>query len=95
MTRAESGPPEPPPEGLSAGFATLLADYERHLTAERDLTAHTVRAYLADITALLGHAQALGAQQLADVDLRTLRSWLARQQTLGKTRTTIARRATA
>jgi integrase/recombinase XerC len=31
----------------------------------------------------------------AQLDLRTLRSWLAKQQTLGRSRTTIARRATA
>ena len=33
---------------LSEGFARLLADYERHLVAERDLTAHSVRAYLGE-----------------------------------------------
>src|SRR5262249_35267961 len=32
---------------------------------------------------------------LNDLDIRTLRSWLAKQQTLGKARTTMARRATA
>jgi integrase/recombinase XerC len=33
--------------------------------------------------------------RLDDLDLRTLRSWLANQQTRGKARTTLARRATA
>ena len=28
-------------------IAAVLADYERHLVSERDLTPHTVRAYLA------------------------------------------------
>jgi integrase/recombinase XerC len=32
---------------------------------------------------------------VTDLDLRTLRSWLAKQQTLGRSRTTLARRATA
>jgi integrase/recombinase XerC len=80
---------------LSEPNAAVLADYERHLRAERDLTAHTVRAYLADVESLLLHTQALGRTGLADVDVRSLRSWLAGQQTKGLARTTIARRATA
>jgi len=80
---------------ISADFARALADYERHLTAERDLAPHSVRAYLTDITDLLRHASKLGCEELDDLDLRTLRSWLANQQTRGRSRTTLARRATA
>ncbi|HEX2177143.1 MAG TPA: tyrosine recombinase XerC [Nocardioidaceae bacterium] len=80
---------------LSEDNAALLADYERHLQAERDLTPHTVRAYRADVEALLLHAQRSGRPTLTDLDVRTLRSWLAGQQTKGLARTTIARRATA
>ena len=36
-----------------------------------------------------------GPHRVADLDLRTLRSWLAKQQTSGGSRTTLARRATA
>ena len=80
---------------LPEPFARALADYERHLRSERDLTAHTVRAYLGDVSGMLQHAAALGHEELADLQLRTLRSWLAKQQTLGRARTTLARRATA
>jgi len=76
-------------------MARVLADYERHLVSERDLSAHTVRAYIGDLEGMLTHAAALGAESLNDVDLRTLRSWLANQQTRGKSRSTMARRATA
>src|SRR6188768_4060780 len=76
-------------------MAGVLAAYERHLAIERDLTPHTVRAYLADIGSLLDHAARLGDTDVAQLDLRTLRSWLAKQQTLGRSRTTVARRATA
>ncbi|MGB0099327.1 MAG: tyrosine recombinase XerC [Nocardioides sp.] len=76
-------------------MARVLGDYERHLAVERDLTAHTVRAYVADVGGLLDHAARLGHTDVAALDLRTLRSWLAKQQTMGKSRTTIARRATA
>jgi integrase/recombinase XerC len=73
----------------------VLADYERHLVSERDLAPHTVRAYLSDVAGLLEHADRLGKTDLADLDLRTLRSWLAHQQVTGRSRTTLARRATA
>lgn len=82
-------------EDLPEEFATALAAYERHLVSERDLTPHTVRAYLGDISGMLGHAAAMGCRSLEDLDIRTLRSWLANQQTRGKARTTMARRATA
>ena len=81
--------------GLPESFARVLGDYERHLTAERDLTAHTVRAYVADVAGLLEHSRRLGHDDLSELDLRTLRSWLANQQTRGKSRTTLAHRATA
>ncbi|MDP3968066.1 MAG: tyrosine recombinase XerC [Nocardioides sp.] len=80
---------------LPEGFAAALAAYETHLAVERDLTPHTVRAYLGDVADLLGHAGLLGHDDLEELDLRLLRSWLAKQQTLGRARTTIARRATA
>jgi integrase/recombinase XerC len=80
---------------LPEPMARVLADYERHLRAERDLTPHTVRAYVADVAGVLDHAHRLGLTDPAELDLRTLRSWLAKQQTLGRSRTTLARRATA
>ena len=82
-------------EELPEQMATALAEYERHLVSERNLAAHTVRAYIGDVLGLLRHAAALGHTDLGSLDLRTLRSWLAKQQTLGKARTTMARRATA
>ena len=82
-------------DALPAAFTQVLADYRRHLEAERDLSAHSVRAYLTDIGSLLEHARRLGHTQLDTLELRTLRSWLAQQQSLGRSRTTLARRATA
>ncbi|MFL6204944.1 MAG: tyrosine recombinase XerC [Acidimicrobiales bacterium] len=84
-----------PSSELPEEFAVALAAYERHLVSERDLTPHTVRAYLGDVAGMLAHATALGLTTLDQLDVRTLRSWLANQQTRGKARTTMARRATA
>lgn len=82
-------------DALPELFARVLGEYERHLSAERNLTPHTVRAYTTDVAGLLEHASRLGHTDLVSLDLRSLRSWLARQQTSGRARTTLARRATA
>ncbi|MFC9691560.1 tyrosine recombinase XerC [Kribbella sp. NPDC056951] len=98
MTPGEvSANPSPTPEStaLPEGFTVLLTDYERHLTAERDLSKHSVRAYLGDIADLLDHLIRLGHNDLSGLDIRGLRSWLAKQQSLGKSRSTMSRRATA
>ena len=86
---------ETAPDELPEALARVLGAYERHLASERDLTAHTVRAYAGDVAGLLEHATRLGLADVADLDLRSLRSWLAKQQTLGLSRTTLARRSTA
>jgi integrase/recombinase XerC len=86
---------DPRPGTLPEPLARVLGAYERHLASERDLTPHTVRAYVGDIAGLLDHATRLGQVDVAHLDLRALRSWLAKQQTLGLSRTTLARRATA
>jgi integrase/recombinase XerC len=86
---------ETPDADLPEEMAQALAAYERHLVSERDLTPHTVRAYLGDVSSMLDQAARLGHVSLSTLDVRTLRSWLATQQTLGKARTTMARRATA
>jgi integrase/recombinase XerC len=77
------------------GFTALLADYERHLAAERDLSKHSIRAYRGDVADLLEHLIRLGHDDLESLDIRGLRSWLAKQQSLGKSRSTMSRRATA
>ena len=87
---AAEGDPDLPEE-----LARVLAAYERHLVSERDLTPNTVRAYVGDIRSMLEQAARLGHTGVDTLDVRTLRSWLATQQTLGKARTTMARRATA
>lgn len=80
---------------FSEAWSRVLADYEHHLRAERDLSAHSVRAYLTDLHGLAEHASRLGVDDPAALTLRNLRSYLATMQSLGKARSTLARRATS
>jgi integrase/recombinase XerC len=73
----------------------MLANYVRHLRGQRNLAEHTVRAYRTDLLNLFTHLARLGIDSLDRVDLRALRSWLAKQHTLGQSRATLQRRAAA
>jgi integrase/recombinase XerC len=81
--------------GLSDPMQGLLGAYEVHLRAERGLSAHSVRAYLGDVSSLLEHAVRMHRSEAAQLDLLVLRSWLARQASSGAARSTLARRAAA
>jgi integrase/recombinase XerC len=74
-------------------MAVALAAFRRHLASERGLSAHTVRAYLGDLTSLLAYAADDHCQDLADIDITVLRGWLGSLHRFGQARTTIARRA--
>jgi integrase/recombinase XerC len=81
--------------GLPPQFEVLLAAYVRHLRGQRNLAEHTVRSYRTDLVDLFSHLDRLGIDCIDKVDLRALRSWLAKQHTLGHARTTLQRRAAA
>src|SRR4249919_1123726 len=81
--------------GLPPQFQALLADYLRYLRVRRNLAQHTVRAYRTDLLDLFIHLDRLGIDSLQAVDLRALRSWLAKQHTVGRARSTLQRRAAA
>src|SRR3954451_7110974 len=86
---------EPAAPSLPPQLARLAEQFAEHLELERNLSPHTVRAYLGDVTSLLDHASRLRVEDPTELDLRTLRSWLARLHAQGAGRTTLARRASA
>jgi integrase/recombinase XerC len=75
------------PEAISA--------FQRYLASERGLSAHTVRAYVGDITNLVDHATRMRITDPEKIDIGVLRSWLAKGGSLGRSRRTLARRAAA
>jgi integrase/recombinase XerC len=88
-------PADGPAEGLPAPLSSALAEFCRHLAAERALSRHTVRAYQGDIQSLLEYAWRCGAGDPAALDLAMLRGWLAGQHQAGAARATLARRGAA
>lgn len=78
---------------MSENFEKLLTAYERNLKVERNLSPHTIRAYMGDLSSLLIHLEKLGLSDIRDLELTHLRSWLANQAVKGGARTTLARRA--
>ena len=79
--------------GLPDRLAQVVERYEQHLRLEANRSAHTVRAYIGDVVGLLDHLQQLGGTQVGDLELTTIRGWLAIQRQRGVARTTLARRS--
>lgn len=88
-------PPVSPAESLPEALSSALAQFCRHLAAERALSRHTVRAYQGDIQSLLEYAWRCGLGTPGSLDLTTLRGWLASQHRSGAARATLARRSAA
>ncbi|MEO8106531.1 MAG: tyrosine-type recombinase/integrase, partial [Actinomycetes bacterium] len=84
-----------PTAALAADLTSDLVAFERHLRSERGLSPRSVRAYVADVGSLLEHVQRRGRYNVGAIGLSDLRSWLALQQTTGRARSTIARKASA
>ncbi|MCW3813525.1 tyrosine recombinase XerC [Micromonospora sp. DR5-3] len=80
-------------EALPPQMREAVDAFADHLAGVRNRSAHTVRAYVTDLVSLLDHAVRMGCADLAELDLAVLRSWLAKQRTMGAARTSLARRA--
>jgi integrase/recombinase XerC len=80
---------------LPPAFVAALDEFLDHLRLEQNRSVHTVRAYRGDLTSLFEHAALGHLTAPSDLDLRTLRSWLAKSSTMGASRATLARRASS
>src|ERR1700684_539927 len=95
VPRRDDSPSESPREGLPTALSSALAEFCRHLAAERALSRHTVRAYQGDVQSLLEYAWRCGVGDPGSLSLATLRGWLAGQHQAGAARATMARRGAA
>jgi integrase/recombinase XerC len=78
---------------VSDDYEKLVVAFTRHLESERNLSVHTVRAYVGDLESLITHLELIDVKNISQLELTHLRSWLANQQVKGGARTTLSRRA--
>jgi integrase/recombinase XerC len=86
---------EPTAVDLPEAFLGVQERYLDHLAFERGLSPHTVRAYAGDVSSLFDHAVRMQCEDVSDVTIGVLRSWLARLHSQGASRATVARRASS
>jgi integrase/recombinase XerC len=82
-------------EALPGAMRDAVDEFARYLASVENRSPHTVRAYVGDVVSLLDHAARMGHDAPGGIDVTVLRSWLAKQRTLGAARASMARRAAA
>jgi integrase/recombinase XerC len=82
-------------EELPPALRDAVDEFGRHLARVENRSEHTVRAYVGDVVSLLTFAADAQVTNPGDLDITTLRGWLATRMRDGAARTSQARRAAA
>lgn len=80
---------------LPPGLSQPLDAFTDHLRGERGVSAHTVRAYRGDLTAVLASMTALGIEDISGITVEHLRRWLVEAHASRPAKATVARRVAA
>lgn len=83
-------------ESCAADLADQLQLWMRYLQSEKNVSRHTLRAYISDVSQFIRflshhHGQAISLNHLSDTDLRDFRSWLSNRAMDGAGAATRAR----
>lgn len=76
-------------------FTRSLEAFERYLTYELHRSPETIRAYRQDLNDLFTYARRHGTTHLTDLDLQTLRGWLATHHHRQAAKSSMARRTSS
>lgn len=83
-------------ERCEADFAKILKDWLAWLQSEKNMSRHTVRAYVADMTRFIDflsqyHGNAISINEISATNITDFRGWLSKQAVGGASKQTRAR----